>query len=98
MNKYMVIIAFPTPLGQDFFAKIPAHRTHINRLIQNDIIESYAVSAERAGGWIIMNARTKEQIHEYLRPSPLYAYFEIDIDELMVYDSRLYRFPKLMLN
>jgi hypothetical protein len=98
MNKYQVIIAFETPISQEFFSKIPAHRAHIARLIQNEIVESYAISAERAGGWIVMNARSKEQIHEYLRPSPLYEYFEIDIDELMVYDSRLYRFPKLILN
>ncbi|MBC7890703.1 MAG: hypothetical protein H7Y12_00700, partial [Sphingobacteriaceae bacterium] len=52
----------------------------------------------RTNGWLLMNAESKRQVIDYLEKSPLFPYFELDIDELMVYDSALYRFPKLVLN
>ncbi len=97
MNKYLVSFTFPTPDSQ-FMAKVPAHRAYINKLIFNDVIDYYAISAERTNGWALMNADSKRGVIEYLEKSPLFPYFELDIDELMVYDSALYRFPKMVLN
>ncbi|MFN8354418.1 MAG: hypothetical protein U0Y10_08235 [Spirosomataceae bacterium] len=98
MNKYQVSITFPSYLDQDFMAKIPQHRAYISKLIQSEVIDSYAISLERSKGWIVINADSESNVHEYLSKSPLYRYFNIEIDPLMVYDSRMYRFPKLALN
>lgn len=98
MNKYQVTISFPRQLDQDFMSRIPTHRAYINRLIRSDVIDSYAISVERSKGWIVMNADSEEEIYRHLEKSPLYRYFNIEIDALMVYDSRIYRFPKLVLN
>jgi muconolactone delta-isomerase len=98
MNKYQVSITFPSYLDQDFMSKIPVHRSYISKLIQNEVIDSYAISVERSKGWVVINAESEAKVHEYLSKSPLYRYFNIEIDQLMVYDSRIYRFPKLVLN
>lgn len=98
MNKYQVSITFPSYLDQDFMSKIPVHRSYISKLIQNEVIDSYAISIERSKGWVVINAESEAKVHEYLAKSPLYRYFNIEIDQLMVYDSRIYRFPKLALN
>jgi len=97
MNKYQVIVTFPTPDSQ-FMAKIPAHRAYINKLIYDEVIEYYAISAERTSGWIVMNANSKREVIDILEKSPLFSYFELDIDQLMVFDSTAYRFPKMVLN
>lgn len=97
MNKYQVIVTFPTPDSQ-FMAKIPAHRAYINKLIYDEVIEYYAISAERTNGWILMNANSKREVIDILEKSPLFPYFELDIDQLMVFDSTAYRFPKMVLN
>ncbi len=96
MNKYQVSVFFS--IDEDFMSLVPKHRGVINELILKGIIDSYAISAEAGRGWITMNAKDKPDIHKQLERSPLYKYFELEIDQLMVYDSQMYRFPKMVLN
>lgn len=98
MRKYIVTITFNRLLGTDFWSKLPEHRAVINSLINKQIVEYYTISAERSQGWILFNAKSPEEIINHLGESPLYEYFEISTDELMVYDSQLYRFPAVILN
>ena len=77
---------------------IPAHRTYINFLINNNTIDNYAVSMETLRSWIIFNATDKKQVEKYLIKSPLFKYWAYEIDELFVYDGQIYRLPKLELN
>lgn len=96
MNKYQVSVSFV--VEGDFMSSIPAHRAYINSLILKGVIDQYAISAERGQGWITMNARTKNEIIKYLEKSPLYRYFDVEIDDLMVFDGKSMRFPRLVLN
>ncbi|MCU0468219.1 MAG: hypothetical protein MUF58_06415 [Arcicella sp.] len=96
MNKYQVSVFFS--VDEEFMSLVPKHRGVINELILKGVIDSYAISAEVSRGWITMNAKSKPDIHKYLERSPLYKYFELEIDQLMVYDSQMYRFPKMVLN
>ena len=96
MYKYQVSVFFS--IDEEFMNLVPKHRTIINELILKGVIDSYAISAEVGRGWITMNAKDKDNIHKYLKRSPLYKYFELEIDQLMVYDSQMYRFPKMVLN
>ena len=96
MNKYQVSVFFS--IDEAFMNLVPKHRTVINDLILKGVIDSYAISAEVSRGWITMNGKDKSDIHNQLKRSPLYEYFELEIDQLMVYDSQMYRFPKMVLN
>ncbi len=96
MNKYQVSVFFS--VDEAFMNLVPKHRSIISDLILKGVIDSYAISAEAGRGWIIMNAKDKIAIHTQLERSPLYKYFELEIDQLMIYDSQMYRFPKMVLN
>ena len=96
MNKYQVSISFY--MDEEFMTLVPRHRQIINNLINAQVIDTYAISAEAGKGWITMNGHSKEEITERLKKSPIYRYWEIEIDELFVYDSQMYRFPKMVLN
>ena len=85
-------------MDDEFMTFVPPHRTYINYLINKGIIDSYAVSMESYRSWIMMTADTKEQVMEYLKKSPLYKYWTIEIDELFMYDGQTYRLPALQLN
>ena len=85
-------------MDEQFMVLVPPHRTYINYLINKGIIESYAVSMESYRTWITMTAATREEIREYLKKSPIYKYWTIEIDELFVYDSQTYRLPALQMN
>ncbi len=77
---------------------IPEHRTYINSLINQNIIEQYVVSLESQRVWITMNALDKKEIRELLKKSPLFPHWTMEIDELFVLDGQLYRLPALQPN
>jgi len=85
-------------VDEAFLNLVLKHRDVISDLILKGVIDSYAISAEAGRGWITMNAKDKSDIHKQLERSPLYKYFELEIDQLMIYDSQMYRFPKMVLN
>ncbi len=96
MKKYQAIIKFK--IDEDFMTLVPPHRTYVNYLINQEIIDMYAVSMESQTVWITLNAKTKTEVDTLLVKSPLYKYWTYNIEELFVYDSQQYRLPKLQLN
>ncbi len=96
MSKFLATINFE--MDEDFMTYVPAHRTYINFLINNNTIDNYAVSMESQRSWIIFNAANKKAVSKFLSKSPLFKYWVIEIDELFVYDGQNYRLPKMELN
>ena len=96
MKAFIVTIKFN--FSDDFMSYVPQHRTYINMLINTNVIESYAVSMETHRSWIIINAQSKDEVEQILIKSTLYQFWTYEIDELFVYDSQNFRFPKLELN
>ena len=95
-RKYLVTINFF--MDDEFMTFVPPHRTYINYLINKGIIDSYAVSMESYRSWIMMTADSKEQVMDYLKKSPLFKYWTVEVDELFLYDGQTYRLPALQLN
>jgi muconolactone delta-isomerase len=96
LNKYQVTIQFT--MDDTFMEKVPDHRLYIKDLIDEGIIDYYAVSMESRRTWMIVNATAKKNVEKYLSRSPLYEYWTIEIDELFVYDGQTYRLPAVQLN
>ncbi|MEP7108337.1 MAG: muconolactone Delta-isomerase family protein [Ferruginibacter sp.] len=95
-SKYQVTIHFE--MDDAFMSLVPAHREYINSLIDTGTIDYYSVSMETQRCWMIVNATNKKAVDDYLRQTPLYKYWTIEIDLLFVYDSQTYRLPALQLN
>jgi hypothetical protein len=96
MKKFQVEILFQ--IDDEFMSLVPLHRNYINYLINNDVIDMYAVSMESQRIWITINAETKTEADQYLMKSPLFKYWDYEIEELFVYDGQLFRFPCFQLN
>jgi hypothetical protein len=96
LNKYQVTIHFK--MDEESMKKLPEHRSYINSLIENNIIEYYTVSIETMRVWVMINAEDKEEVTNYLIKSPLYKYWKVEIDELYVYDGQTFRLPALQFN
>ena len=77
---------------------VPPHRTYINYLINKDIVDQYAVSMETQRVWITMTAKSKKEVEELLKKSPLYTFWTFEIDELFVIDGNHYRLPAVQPN
>ena len=95
-SKYQVTIHFE--MDDEFMSLVPEHRAYIDGLIDRGTIDYYSVSMETHRCWIIINAYNKNEVEEYLQDTPLHKYWTIEIDELFVYDSQIYRLPALQLN
>ena len=65
MQKYIATIQFI--MDEEFMNLVPAHRTYINYLIINNIIDSYAVSMESQQCWIILNATDKKDVEKFFK-------------------------------
>ena len=99
MAKFVVTLRLPDTIDEDFIALIPRHRAFINRLIEENIIEAYAISADRTRGWVTMNGTTAANVQAVVEQFPLYRFLhEVQIDELFVFDSVASRFPRISLN
>ncbi|HEX8428063.1 hypothetical protein [Hymenobacter sp.] len=99
MAKFMVTLHLPVVFTDDFVALIPRHRASINRLMEENVVEAYAISADRTQGWITMNGQDTEAIRLIIQKLPLYPYFtDVQVHELFIFDSVSSRFPPISLN
>ena len=85
-------------MTDNFMELVPPHRTYINYLINKDIVDQYAVSMETQRVWITMTAKSKKEVEELLKKSPLYKFWTFEIDELFVIDGNHYRLPAVQPN
>ena len=99
MPAFAVTLRLPTSFTEDFLATIPEHRAVINQLLAEHVIESYAISADRGRGWLIMNGENEADVRTIVEQFPLYPYFQtVEVDALLFFDSAASRFPHISLN
>jgi len=99
MAKLVVTLHLPGVFTEDFIALIPRHRAFINQLIEDYVVEAYAISADRTQGWVTMNGQSLEAVRVVVQKFPLYSFFtSVEISELFIFDSAYSRFPRISLN
>ena len=96
MKKFQVSIKFH--ISDEFMALIPEHRAYVNTLIEKSVIDQYVVTLQSQKIWITMSAKNKREVKKQLSGSPLYKYWEFEIEELNVIDGQLHRLPAVQLN
>ena len=82
----------------DAIQMIPEHREYINTLIDDQVIEHYAVSMEVQTVWIIINAKNKTEVKRILSKTPFKKYWKLVVHELIIWDGQNYRLPVVQLN
>ena len=96
---FVVSIRLPESFDEDFMALIPRHRAFINQLLADNIVEAYAISADRRRGWVTMSATDETAVRAVVERFPLYQYLRgVEIDELFIFDSAASRLPRISLN
>ena len=96
MNKYLVTIEFSW--NEEAMKIIQEHREYINALIDDQVIEHYAVSMENQTVWITINADNKAAARKILNKSPFRKFWKLVIHELVIWDGQNYRLPVVQLN
>ena len=96
MNKYLVTVQFEW--NDAAMEVIPKHRDYINNLIDDKVIEHYAVSMEIQTVWITINAESKSEVKQVLALSPFHPFCTLEVNELIIWDGQNYRLPVVQLN
>ncbi|HYC29525.1 MAG TPA: hypothetical protein VEB42_11920, partial [Chitinophagaceae bacterium] len=86
MNKYLVIAKFEW--NEDAMEVIPEHREYINSLIDDQVIEHYAVSMEAQTVWITINAVSKSEVKKILSKTPFHPWWALVVHELIIWDGQ----------
>ena len=99
MPTFVVSMLLPESFDDAFIALIPRHRDFISRLLNEKIIETYAINIDRSRGWVTINGDDAAAVRAIVEQFPLYQYLRgVEIDELFIFDSAASRFPPLSLN
>jgi len=98
MKKYMVTIYFPDEQNKSFWKLLPNHRSHIMKLMEEEIIFSYAINQLRTMGWMVISAETEKDVVKLIEAFPIRSLITYDIDELFIFDSSVLGLPKLVMN
>ena len=99
MPTFVVSVLLPESFDDDFIALIPRHREFINRLLNEKIVETYAISSDRSRGWVTINGDDEAAVRAVVEQFPLYQYLHgVEIDELFIFDTLASRFPHISLN
>lgn len=97
MKKFLCTFYLPALLNDDFWATIPSHRQHINELMRDEVIVTYAVNEARTKGWVLLNAGSETEAKEIVEQFPIRPFVRFEIDALFIFDSMIGA-PKLVLN
>ena len=99
MPTFVVSMLLPESFHDNFIALIPRHRDFINRLLNEKIVETYAISSDRSRGWVTIHGDNEAAVRAVVEQFPLYRYLHgVEIDELFIFDTLASRFPHISLN
>lgn len=84
--KFVVLIKFEW--NEEAMKIIAEHRSYINSLIDEGVIEHYVVSMEIQTVWATMNASSKAEVKKILSKSPFNKFWQLEIHELIIWDGQ----------
>ena len=87
MFEYMAEIDLPMPIDNEFISLIPAQRAMINKLMNERIITSYAVSIEDGKLWTTLIAESEEDAESILLQFPIIDRVEYAISKLAFHNN-----------
>lgn len=98
MNQFIVDFEIPEELSDEFIALIPKHRAHINNLMDNGLVLSYALSLDRSKVWATINAESEHEVEDIIATFPLINYMQATVYELEFYNATGSGLPAISLN
>ncbi len=78
------MVGFKTLPGpeEELTALITAERARVQVLREQGVIEELYLASDLARGWLVMQCESLEQVQQYLQTLPLYAYLEMEINQI----------------
>ncbi|MEZ4776806.1 MAG: muconolactone Delta-isomerase family protein [Bacteroidia bacterium] len=97
-HQYLVDIELPETLTPEFMSLIPEQRAQVNELMNEGTILSYTLALDRSRLWVIIVARSEEEVDEVLDSMPIMEFSFATIHELMFHETNARELPRISLN
>ena len=94
----MVHVTLPDQPTEEFISLIPRQRAHVNNLMREGIITSYALAQDRSYLWITMLAETPQEVFGIINEFPMRKFFSVEIRELMFFNHASLIIPQMSMN
>lgn len=94
----MVTMSFPPYFTDDFVALIPKQRAMIVKLLTKGKLANFSLNEQRSRGWMVVNAKSRQDVENVLERFPMYEYFDYEIDELILHDTAFLGLPDVVMN
>jgi hypothetical protein len=98
MYEYMADIDLPTEFTEEFLLLIPSQRAMVNRLMNDGVISSYAVSIEKGKLWMIVLAEDESSVSGLIDSFPIADHIRYKIHRLTFHNSASFKMPSFSLN
>ncbi|MFZ9718289.1 MAG: hypothetical protein ACO3BD_02940 [Chitinophagaceae bacterium] len=97
MHKFQCTFHLHNEQNEAFWAIIPAHRRHINQLMNDEVIVTYAINRSKTKGWLVINAANIQEVRLLIESFPIRPFMRFEVEELFIFDSMIGA-PRLILN
>ncbi len=98
MYEFMAEIDLPVPFDDEFLALVPRQRAMVNKLMNEGVITSYALSLESGKLWINILAESELKVTELLSTFPIAEHIRYEIHKLTFHNSISFKIPNFSLN
>ena len=98
MYEYMVEADLPIPFDEHFMSLIPRQRAVVNKMLNEGIITSYAVSIEKGRMWTTIVAENELELVQILSEWPIISHIDYKINKLAFHNSASFAVPKFSEN
>jgi hypothetical protein len=98
MYEFMVEMDLPVPFEDEFLAMIPRQRALVNKLMNDGIITSYAVSLEKGKLWMTMLAEDEANAFSMISAFPIIRHVTYNISKLTFHNSIRFQVPQFSIN
>lgn len=97
MHKFQCTFHLRSEQNEAFWTIIPAHRRHINQLMNDEVIVTYAINRSKTKGWLVINAANIQEVRLLIESFPIRPFIRYEVEELFIFDSMIGA-PRLILN
>jgi hypothetical protein len=80
--QWMVRFTFVEGQQEAIAARVPAEQAHVRTLIEQGLMETGYLTADRSGGWMVLRGESEDQVRQTMATLPLYPYFKLEYTQL----------------
>jgi len=97
-KNFMIVIDIISEYNPEFFNLIPIQVAYVNKLMNQGVLTTYTLSADRTKLWATMLGETKSDVQDIFEQFPMRKYMDAKIYELAFHNNISHRMPELSMN